>query len=84
MCFSVSLFMELSVSEIAVEGRWDGFGTRSPRYGPGLQAGYQFTTRGGITAMISAGYGYALGASALNSSSRGQPLAGFGLGYTFH
>jgi hypothetical protein len=71
-------FLELSVCQIA---------TRSdpvdPKrfYGPGLELGYQFASRGGFTFALSAGVGYALGTSEGESSA--GPLLGLGLGYTW-
>jgi hypothetical protein len=50
-------------------------------YGPCGQLGYQFASRGGFTALISLGVGYAVGASARLNRTLG--LAGFGLGYTW-
>jgi hypothetical protein len=50
-------------------------------YGPCGQLGYQFASRGGLTAMLSLGVGYALGTDDLGQ--RAQPLVGLGLGYTW-
>ena len=72
-------FLELSVSQIAVELRPDG----ERLYGPGLQAGYQFTTLGGFTLMASAGLGYAVGSPDYVVGSAVQALLGFGIGYTW-
>src|SRR3954447_4611744 len=49
-------FLALCVSQLFVEG-----GTDDPHrlYGPGIEAGYQFASRGGFTAMLGAGLGYA-------------------------
>jgi hypothetical protein len=66
-------FLEASVSQIAVGGLDQRF------YGPGLQAGWQFVSRGGFTLMASGGAGYIL-------SDVGNPvqvLIGVGLGYTW-
>jgi hypothetical protein len=66
-------FLEFSVSQIAVGGLDEQF------YGPGLQAGWQFVSRGGFTLMASAGAGYIL-------SDVGHPvqaLIGLGVGYTW-
>jgi hypothetical protein len=58
------LFTELSVSQIRTE--WvtvDGQtfpGAR--RYGPGVQVGYQYISRNGLTGLASIGVGYAVGA----------------------
>ena len=73
------LFVETSASQVVVVtgGGQDG----SRHYGPGLQTGYQFVSRGGFTFMASVGAGYALGVP------RGlDPWAtqvGLGLGYTW-
>lgn len=50
-------------------------------YGPCGQLGYQFASRGGFTALLSVGMGYAVGAMA--HLNRAQGLLGFGLGYTW-
>ncbi|HET8623248.1 MAG TPA: hypothetical protein VFM14_06775 [Gemmatimonadales bacterium] len=55
-----------------------GLGRR--RYGPGIQRGWQFTTRGGFTLMPSGGAGDTL---ADDIAHRIQPLMGIGLGYTW-
>jgi hypothetical protein len=51
-------------------------------YGPCLQAGYQFASRGGFTAMVSLGVGYALG-DLPEGASAAEGLLGLGLGYTW-
>jgi hypothetical protein len=50
-------FLALCVSQLFVESG----GTEDPSrlYGPGLEAGYQFASRGGFTFMVGAGLGYA-------------------------
>jgi len=52
-------FLALSLSQLALES---GF-VENPRrfYGPGLEAGYQYASRGGFTLMASLGVGYAPG-----------------------
>ena len=50
-------------------------------YGPCGQLGYQFASRGGFTALLSVGMGYAVGAMA--HLNRAQGLLGLGLGYTW-
>ena len=50
-------------------------------YGPGLQAGYQFVSRGGFTVMVSLGLGYAPGVPEGESEVGG--MGGLGLGYTW-
>ena len=50
-------------------------------YGPCVQLGYQFASRGGFTFVLSTGVGYALGAAGLGT--RAQALVGLGLGYTW-
>jgi hypothetical protein len=75
--------LEFSVSQIATEiqvingENYPG----SRRYGPGVQVGYQYVSRGGITALVSVGIGYAVGASP--GLSRTHGLANLGLGYTW-
>lgn len=51
-------------------------------YGPCLQAGYQFVSRGGFTAMVSLGLGYAPGDIPAGESAV-ESLIGLGLGYTW-
>ena len=72
-------FLALSVSQLAVE---TGF-VENPRrfYGPGLEAGYQFASRGGFTLMASVGLGYAPGVPE-GEKEVGEVLA-LGLGYTW-
>lgn len=45
--------MEFSVSQVAVTAAPE----RGRHYGPGMQAGYQFTAKGGFTLLLSAGVG---------------------------
>jgi hypothetical protein len=55
-------------------------------YGPGLQAGYQYTARRGFTFMAPAGAGYAIGkepVAGLKEVRSLDGLAGLGLGYTW-
>jgi hypothetical protein len=72
-------FLALSLSQLAVES---GF-VENPRrlYGPGLEAGYQYTALGGFTFMISAGLGYAPGVPE-GEKQVGEVLA-LGFGYTW-
>lgn len=72
-------FLALSVSQIFIES---GF-TANPRrlYGPGLEVGYQFVSRGGFTLMASLGVGVAPGVPEGESEVGG--LLGLGLGYTW-
>ena len=50
-------------------------------YGPCGQLGYQFSSRGGFTFVLSTGVGYALDAAGYGN--RAQALIGLGLGYTW-
>jgi hypothetical protein len=71
-------YVEGSVSQLLVEpGALDG----SRLYGPGLQGGYQFVSRGGFTLMASVGVGYALGAPRGVGPWASQ--VGLGVGYTW-
>jgi hypothetical protein len=75
-------FLEVSVSPLRSEFITDG-ATRVSRaivYGPGVQGGYQFITRGGFTALASIGAGVPVGAE---SGSGVDPMAGLGLGFTW-
>ena len=71
-------FAEASVCQVATLSSQD-HPTRF--YGPCGQLGYQFASRGGFTALLSLGVGYALGG--LAQGHRGQGLVGVGLGYTW-
>jgi hypothetical protein len=53
------------------------------RYGPGIQAGYQYTGRGGLTFMGTVGLGYALGLDSRNPNSPMTGMLALGLGYTW-
>jgi hypothetical protein len=70
-------FLEVSVSEVALESAVVAASTADSKqlYGPGLQAGYQYSALSGFTFMGSFGIGYALGGA--------QPLLGVGFGYTW-
>jgi len=72
-------FLALSVSQLAVQS---GF-VENPRrfYGPGLEAGYQYASRGGFTFMASLGLGYAPGVPE-GEKEVGEVLA-LGFGYTW-
>jgi hypothetical protein len=72
-------FLELSVSQIFIEQFC--FDTCRRLYGPGVQAGYQFVTRGGFTLVASFGVGYAL--SVPQGQSGVAAILGLGLGYTW-
>lgn len=71
-------FLALCVSQLFVEG-----GTDDPHrlYGPGIEAGYQFASRGGFTAMLGAGLGYAPGMP--DGKSEVGSMIELGLGYTW-
>ena len=73
------LFLEASASQLATtsEGAFSG----GRYYGPGLQLGYQFVSRGGFTLMTSLGLGYALGVPRTLDPWAAQ--VGVGLGYTW-
>jgi len=71
-------FLALSASQLFVES-----GTDDPRrlYGPGFEAGYQFASRGGFTAMVGAGLGYAPGMP--EGKDKVGSMVELGLGYTW-
>ena len=72
-------FLALSLSQLAVES---GSGEDPRRFsGPGLEAGYQYASRGGFTFMASLGLGYAPGVPE-GEKEVGEVLA-LGLGYTW-
>lgn len=68
-------FLELSVSQLAI-----GYGEHDRLYGPGLQAGWQYVSRGGFTVLASAGAGYIV---VSGISQPVQLLLGLGVGYTW-
>lgn len=72
-------FIELSVSQLVSEKLC--FDNCRRLYGPGVQVGYQFATRGGFTIEASVGLGYAPGARQGGSKVGG--MAGLGFGYTW-
>lgn len=76
-------FLELSISRVFVEAGGDPLARDEldRLYGPGLQAGYQFVSRGGFTLMASIGLGYAPGVPEGESGFGG--LGAIGLGYTW-
>lgn len=74
-------FAEASVCQIFIERRFGLSEENSRLYGPCVQAGYQFASRGGFTAMISFGVGYAPGVP--EGESGFGALANLGLGYTW-
>ena len=55
---------------------------RARLYGPCLQAGYHFAARGGFTALVSLGVGFALGDVPAGESTA-MGLLGLGFGYTW-
>lgn len=72
-------FFELSVSQLFIEN-----GPTSDRrrlYGPGVEAGYQFASRGGFTAMLGLGVGYAPGVP--DGESMFGSMIALGFGYTW-
>jgi hypothetical protein len=72
-------FLALCVSQLFVES---GF-TEDPSrlYGPGVEAGYQFASRGGFTFMIGPGLGYAPGVP--EGESEVGSMIELGFGYTW-
>jgi hypothetical protein len=72
-------FLELSVSQLAIEKFC--FDDCHRHYGPGLQAGYQFVSRGGFTLFASVGLGVLIDAPPGEDEVAG--MAGLGLGYTW-
>ena len=73
------LFLEASASQLVTTSEGALSGGRY--YGPGLQFGYQFVSRGGFTLMTSLGLGYALGVPRTLDPWATQ--VGVGLGYTW-
>lgn len=72
-------FLALSVSQLFVEnGPADD---RSRLYGPGVEAGWQFASRGGFTVMLGVGVGYAPGMP--DGESAVGSMIELGLGYTW-
>lgn len=77
--------LEVSVSMLGFETLTEGGVVllARKRYGPGLQVGYQYTRRGGLTFMGTVGLGYALGLDSRNPSSPMTFMAALGLGYSW-
>lgn len=81
--------LELSISQIAVQVTSIAIGLSriavggERLYGPGLQAGYQFSAAGGFTLLVSAGAGYAVGLDDDVDESHVQPMLNLGFGYTW-
>lgn len=72
-------FLEASVCQIYT---YNDFVSESTRlYGPCLQAGYQFASRGGFTILVSGGLGYAPGVPEGENEIGG--LLSLGFGYTW-
>jgi hypothetical protein len=72
-------FLALSVSQLFVESGFTEDGSRL--YGPGVEAGYQFTSRGGFTALVGLGVGYAPGVP--DGESEVGSMIELGVGYTW-
>lgn len=72
-------FLEGSVSAVAYQQAC--FDECDVYYGPGVQAGYQFVSRRGITVLTSVGVGYGIGVPEGISSA--QLLVNIGAGYTW-
>jgi hypothetical protein len=77
------LFLEASVSQLFVETQPVGSSLVGDErvYGPGVQAGYQFVKKNGLTAMVSGGVGHTVGGPPHLQGT--ALLLGFGLGYTW-
>jgi hypothetical protein len=73
-------FLALSLSQIATLSAFEPE-RRDRFYGPGLEAGYHYTARGGFTFMVSLGLGIALGVPDGEDEVHG--MGGLGLGYTW-
>ena len=72
-------FLALSVSQLFTE---NGGGEDPSRlYGPGIELGYQFASRGGFTLMAGVGVGYAPGMP--DGQSAVASMIDLGLGYTW-
>jgi hypothetical protein len=76
-------FVELGVTQLVVETSVTPLaGVEGRRlYGPGVQAGYQYVSGGGLSILFSLGLGYVLAEPV--TGSRIQPQLGLGIGYTF-
>lgn len=76
-------FIELGVTQLVVETSVTPLaGVEGRRlYGPGVQAGYQYVSGGGLSVLFSLGLGYVLAEPV--TGSRIQAQLGLGLGYTF-
>jgi hypothetical protein len=72
-------FLALSVSQLFVEN--GATEDRSRLYGPGVEVGYQFASRGGFTIMLGVGAGYAPGMP--EGESAVGSMIELGFGYTW-
>jgi len=72
-------FLEFSVSQLTTHLAC--FEECHDHYGPGVQAGYQYVSRRGLTALASVGVGYAPGIP--DGETKVGGIGGLGLGYTW-
>lgn len=75
-------FLEANVSQVLVITA-DSVSSGDRFYGPGLQAGYSFVSQGGLSALVSAGLGYAVGLDPAQEGDDFALLFGLGVGYTW-
>jgi len=76
-------FGELSVVQVAVQKGSSAFPGTKRYYGPALLAGYQYSSLGGFTAVVSAGAGVIAGEPSSTTESRVQAVLNLGVGYTW-
>jgi len=74
-------YLELSVSQIGIEAPGNAYPHGRRLYGPGVQVGYEYLARRGLTLVGSLGIGCAIGLGGERNPL--QPMVGFGLGYTW-
>jgi len=74
-------YLELSVSQIGIEEPGIVYPNGRRLYGPGIQGGYEYLTRRGVTFVASLGIGRAIGLG--GHDSPWQPMVGLGIGYTW-
>lgn len=79
--FSVSQLVQEDLVRRNARGRLVQEGGR--RYGPGLAVGYQYVAGSGFTAMVSGGFGVAIGVEDRIDTSHLSSIVNLGLGITF-
>jgi hypothetical protein len=75
------LFGEVSMSQIGLERAGLQHPAGRQIYGPGVQFGYEYVARGGLTMALSGGLGY--GIDVRDHANPWKPMLGLSCGYTW-